>query len=164
MQNNGSCQSDGPTGAPAGPGTGPYPHRILVVDDDSDIRQLSTEALAGSGYHVDAAEDGAAGWEALKANSYDLVITDHNMPKLTGIDLIKKLHSARMSVPVILSSGVISGEALELQLAATLPKPFTLDQLLGTVRQVLRAIASEGERMDPSLVRQNRASADGYRL
>lgn len=133
-----------------------------MVDDDSDIRQLSTEALAGSGYHVDVAEDGAAGWEALNANSYDLLITDHNMPKLTGIDLIKKLHSARMSVPVILSSGVISGEALELQLAATLPKPFTLDQLLGTVRQVLRAI--EGERMDPSLVRQNPAFADGYRL
>lgn len=158
MQNNGSSRADGPTG----PGTSPYPHRILVVDDDSDIRQLSTEALAGSGYHVDVAEDGAAGWEALNANSYDLLITDHNMPKLTGIDLIKKLHSARMSVPVILSSGVISGEALELQLAATLPKPFTLDQLLGTVRQVLRAI--EGERMDPSLVRQNPAFADGYRL
>ena len=74
------------------------------------------------------------GWEALNANSYDLLITDHDMPKLSGIDLIKKLRSARMAVPIILSSGVMSGQKLEPPLVAALPKPFTLDQLLGTVR------------------------------
>jgi len=124
----------------------------------------SAEALAGSGYHVDAAEDGAAGWEALNANSYDLLITDHSMPKLSGINLIKKLRSARMAVPVILSSGIISGEKLELPLVAALPKPFTLDQLLGTVRQVLRATESDRERGDPSQIGPSPPSADGCRL
>jgi DNA-binding response OmpR family regulator len=61
------------------------PHRILVVDDDRDIRQLSAEVLIHSGYEVDTAEDGKAGWEALHATrhapeSYALLITDHNMP------------------------------------------------------------------------------------
>ena len=164
MQNNGYSRTEGQTGVSAEPGINPCAQRILVVDDDSDLRQLSTATLAGSGYHVDAAEDGAAGWEALNANSYDLLITDHYMPRLSGIDLIKKLRSARMAVPIILSSGVMSGQKLEPPLVAALPKPFTLDQLLGTVRQVLRASEIDRERGDPSQIRPSPPSADGYRL
>lgn len=148
--------------APVGYGTNPRHDRILVVEDDSDLRQLSAEVLACSGYHVDAAEDGAAGWEALNTNSYDLLITDHNMPKLSGINLIKKLRSARMAMPVILSSGIMSGEKLELPLVAALPTPFSRDQLLGTVRQVLRATESDRESLDPSQMRPSPQSADGY--
>ena len=59
--------------------------RILVVDDDDDIRRFNAEALTGSGYHVEAAVDGAAGWEALNADRYDLLITDNSMPNISGI-------------------------------------------------------------------------------
>jgi Response regulator receiver domain len=55
--------------------------RILVVEDDISIRRLSTEMLIRSGYQVDAAADGAAGWKALQGKSYDLVITDNFMPE-----------------------------------------------------------------------------------
>ena len=54
--------------------------RILVVEDDVAIRQLNALVLVRSGYQVDAAEDGAAGWEALHAKNFNLLITDHNMP------------------------------------------------------------------------------------
>jgi two-component system chemotaxis response regulator CheY len=111
--------------------------RILVVDDDDDIRRLNAEALTGSGYHVEGAVDGLQGWEALNTNHFDLLITDNNMPNLTGIELIKKLNAAAMTVPVILASGVPHAEEVELRLAATLPKPFTLHDLLGTVKKVL---------------------------
>jgi two-component system, cell cycle response regulator CpdR len=111
--------------------------RILVVDDDDDIRRFNAEALSGSGYHVEAAVDGAKGWEALNANHYDLLITDNSMPNLSGVELIKKLNDARLPVRVILASGVPPAEESELRLAATLPKPFTLDELLGTVKKVL---------------------------
>ena len=60
-----------------------------MVDEDSDLRRLYAEALAGLGYSVDAAEDGAAGWEALKANRYGLLITEHEIPVLTGVELVK---------------------------------------------------------------------------
>jgi len=123
--------------------------RILVVDDDDDIRRFNAEALTGSGYHVEAAVDGAEGWEALNANRYDLLITDNNMPKLTGIELIKKLNAARMPVPVILASGVSHTEESELRLAAVLPKPFTLEELLGTVKKVLGE-ANGGEWQTPA--------------
>ena len=118
------------------------PQRILVADDDSYIRELSTKVLIRSGYEVDAAADGAAAWQALTTDSYDLLITDQNMPKVSGVELLKKLRAARLALPVILMSGMMPMEELNrnpsLQLAALLPKPFCPDDLLGTVKEVLR--------------------------
>jgi DNA-binding response OmpR family regulator len=117
-------------------------NRILVIDDDTCIREISAEALTSSGYQVDTAEDGARGWEALHASSYDLLITDNNMPKVSGVELVKKLRSARMTLPVVLVSGAIPTEEMNrnpwLQPAATLLKPFTMDELLRTVEGILR--------------------------
>src|SRR5580658_9463351 len=79
--------------------------RILVVEDDADIRRVNTEVLIYSGYQVDAAEDGAAAWDALQLNQYDLMVTDNDMPKVTGVELIQKLQTARMAVPVIMATG-----------------------------------------------------------
>ena len=116
-------------------------NRILVVDDDRDLRLLSADVLVGSGYQVDTAADGADGWEALHTKSYDLLITDNSMPKLSGVELVKKLRSAHMALPVILASGAMPTEELDrhpwLQLAATLVKPFSTGQLLETVNEVL---------------------------
>lgn len=127
----------------AAPNPATPPHRILVVDDDTAVRQHCTELLMGSGYHVDAAEDGAIAWDTLQLKDYDLLVTDHSMPKVTGVDLVKKLRAARMALPVILVSGSIPIDELNrhpsLQLAATLPKPFTPDQLLATVKDALRS-------------------------
>src|SRR5436190_12282712 len=77
------------------PGQTNPPQRILVVDDDISIRELSTEVLIHHGYHVDAAEDGAVAWDILQVSSYDLLLTDHNMPKVSGVELLKKLRAAR---------------------------------------------------------------------
>ena len=118
-------------------------NRILLVDDDISIREVTSEMLAASGYQVDTAEDGVAGWKALHGNSYDLLITDHNMPKVTGVELVRTLRSARMALPVVLVSGAIPTEELRrnpsLQLAATLLKPFSGEELLRTVEKVLHS-------------------------
>ena len=72
-----------------------------------------------------------------------LLITDHNMPKVTGIELVRALRSERMTLPVVLMSGNLPEEALvqnsSLQLAGTLLKPFTMEELVGTVTKVLHA-------------------------
>ncbi len=65
------------------------PRRILAVDDDAIVRQIIARTLTRSGYTVDLAVDGAAGWEALSAVRYDLLITDYNMPKVSGVELLK---------------------------------------------------------------------------
>lgn len=118
------------------------PHRILVVDDDDSIRRLDTAVLTRAGYDVDAAEDGAVAWRTLNAESYDLLITDNNMPALTGIELLQKMRAARMCLPVIVASGTFLPPATAvrpwLQPQATLLKPYSIEQLLDTVNKVLR--------------------------
>ena len=143
-------------------------HRILVVDDDPYICHLSAEVLIRHGYEVDAAADGAAAWEALNAGNYDLLITDNNMPRLTGVELVKKLRAARMALPVILATGKLPTEALaqtpSLQLAAMLPKPFAVDELLDTVKKVLRATDNPREQLAPPPNWRSQPSAVGLRL
>jgi CheY-like chemotaxis protein len=75
------------------------------VEDDPKLRHINAMVLHHAGYHVDAAEDGAAGWNALKASRYDVLMTDNSMPKVTGLELIQKVRSEEMPLSVILASG-----------------------------------------------------------
>jgi DNA-binding response OmpR family regulator len=141
------------------------PHRILVVDDEASIRRLITGTLVDSGYHVDAAEDGADAWEALQVNHYDLLITDNNMPKVSGVELLQRLHANRMAMPVIMATGALPKEEFTrnpwIEPAATLLKPYTIAELLETVKAVLRAIGGTREPVAPSLNWPSQTSADG---
>jgi DNA-binding response OmpR family regulator len=149
--------------------SGPKPaHRILVVDDESSIRELNTTMLLRSGYEVGVAEDGAAAWEALNAADYDLIITDNSMPRVSGVELLKKLRAARMALPVIMATGTLPTEEFTrypwLQPAATLLKPYTLEELLGTVQEVLRATERACEPIAPPPNWQSQPRTDGLQL
>jgi DNA-binding response OmpR family regulator len=126
-----------------------FPQRILVVDDDRDTRQLSVDVLAGSGYDVETAKDGAAGWEALQDNDYDLVVTDNKMPRMTGIEMLEQLRSARMSLPVIMATRSLPMHEFDrkpwLKPDAMLQRPFSNDDLLATVRKVLQTDDGNGD-------------------
>jgi DNA-binding response OmpR family regulator len=143
-------------------------HRILVVDDDSDIRLLYTNALAHPGCRVDTAEDGATGWEAIQANYYNLLITEHSLPRLTGVELVRKVRAAGMAVPVVLTAIRLPAEELarnpSLQLAAVLPKPFYISELLETVKAVLRATDGAPEQISSLPDWRSQPSAAGLRL
>ena len=144
-------QAEAPAVTPLQQPTSP-PHRILLVDDDLYIRELNAGVLIRSGYQVDTANDGADAWKALNDQSYDLLITDNKMPRVTGLELIKKLRSEDMALPVILASGTVPVEELNrhpwLQLDATLPKPFTIAELLATVKKVLCSLDSARLRVE----------------
>ena len=118
-------------------------HRILVVDDEVSVRQLTTELLTRAGFVVDGATDGAAGWEALQSKPYDLVITDNFMPHVTGIEMVKKIHAGSMNLPVIMATAIFPQEEFQLhpwlESIPTLLKPFRATELLSTVRKVLSA-------------------------
>jgi DNA-binding response OmpR family regulator len=95
------------------------------------------------------------------------MITEHEMPHLTGVELVKKLRAARMAVPVVMAAGRLPAHELarnpSLQLAATLSKPFAVDALLDTVRNVLRATDSPREQIEPRPIWPSQPSADGLR-
>lgn len=112
--------------------------RILALDDDADMLGLYTNALTDAGYGVDTLPDGEAGWDALCTTEYDLLLTDSQMPRLTGLELIARLRAAGINLPVILScgsrrSGQI-GDGRWLGLASVLYKPFTPVELVDAIR------------------------------
>ena len=117
--------------------------RILVVDDDPDVLRVLGGALQLFNYQVDTAGDGAVGWDALSARSYDLVITDHSMPKLTGLELLRRLRAVRLDLPCILISGdlpsVESDLSLVIRPGRAVEKPVKLENLLTMVRSLLAA-------------------------
>jgi CheY-like chemotaxis protein len=118
-----------------------HPKRILVAEDDPLIRNLSVRALVRSGFDTDSAPDGAKAWQALDTQAYDLLITDHSMPHLTGLELIERIHSTRMEIPVIMVSGSLPEQEFRerswLLPAAVLRKPYSLVELIQEVRRVL---------------------------
>jgi DNA-binding response OmpR family regulator len=145
MKNNEILPTSQPPAALPQSKANPTP-RILLVDDDCYVRELNAGVLIQSGYNVDIAEDGADAWKVLNEINYNLLITDNKMPRVTGLELIKKLRSEDMTLPVILASGTVPVEELKqypwLKLDATLPKPFTIAELLDTVKKVLLAATS----------------------
>jgi DNA-binding response OmpR family regulator len=121
-----------------------FPKRILVVDDELLIRQLYAELLNDRGYEVDTAKNGAAAWEALQMNDYNLLVTDNEMPHLSGVELVKKVRAAHMAVPVIMVSGTMPTEELklhpELHIDAAVTKPFNITEFTAIVKRVLRTV------------------------
>ncbi len=142
-----------PTRTPAKESTSEFlpsqPHcrqRILVVEQEGDIRQLNAEVLIDAGYQVDVAEDGAAAWDALQLQSYDLLITDQFLPKVSGVELLKKIHVARMTLPVIMATGILPTWEFALhpclQHVTMLRMPYTIDKLLCMVKSILPETAN----------------------
>jgi two-component system, OmpR family, response regulator QseB len=144
------------------------PHRILVVDDDISNCQRNAKVLLDSGYDVDVAADGAAAWQALDTDSYNLVITDDNLPRVSGVELLKKLRAARMALPVIMAKGKLAKEEFTrsswLQPAATLLKPYTVAEMLRTVKAVLDTTDGAREEIAPLTNWQSQPSAEGLQL
>ncbi len=140
MNHSSVSQPEAPVGGLA-QGRTPFSPRILLVDDDRDLRSFNATLLVQSGYDVDTSEDGASGWRALNERRYDVLITDNTMPGVTGLELIKKLRSEDMTLAVILASGTAPTEELVenpwLQINALLPKPYTIDDLVKTVEDIL---------------------------
>jgi two-component system sensor histidine kinase and response regulator WspE len=80
--------------------------RILVVDDSITVREMERKLLEYQGYEVETAVDGLEGWSALRAMPFDLLISDIDMPRMNGIELIRRLrtHDDTRALPVIVVS------------------------------------------------------------
>jgi DNA-binding response OmpR family regulator len=129
---------------PPGPLTA-LPARVLYVDDDPQIKGFAKLVLCRSGYVVDTAADGAEAWAALRDSEYDLLVTDYQMPRLNGLELIRKVQLANMKMPVILVSSLVGSSSdndpLWQECSGMLGKPFTASQLVSVVQEVLHVAA-----------------------
>jgi two-component system sensor histidine kinase and response regulator WspE len=80
--------------------------RVLVVDDSITVRELERQLLENRGYDVEVAIDGMDGWNTVRSSPYDLVVTDVDMPRMDGIQLVRQIkQDARLaSIPVVIVS------------------------------------------------------------
>ncbi|SSC71618.1 unnamed protein product [Ciceribacter sp. T2.26MG-112.2] len=116
---------------------------ILTVDDSASIRMTTKIALSNAGYAVTEAVDGADGIAKLSAGTFDLIVTDLNMPNMDGLTMIRELRKmpAHTGVPVIFltteSDGEIKSQAKAAGATGWLTKPFDPENLVKIARKVL---------------------------
>jgi DNA-binding response OmpR family regulator len=116
--------------------------RVLIVEDDSDVRDFLAEVLTTGGYEVSTAPNGDQGINLLKSLAPDLLLTDILMPGKGGFGLLQELQSVHHPPKIIAMSGapaqwIVLGLAKKLGARRTLSKPFTPSDLLGAVGAVL---------------------------
>jgi two-component system chemotaxis response regulator CheY len=116
---------------------------ILTVDDSASIRLTTNVALSNAGYTVTEAINGAEGIAKATSGTYDLIVTDLNMPVMDGLTMIRELRKipSQMGIPIIFltteSDGSIKEQAKAAGATGWLTKPFDPDNLVKIVRKVL---------------------------
>ncbi len=116
--------------------------RILIVEDNDIHRKILCEALASRGYLVEDACDGFKALEKLEDTSYDFLITDKQMPRMDGLELIDEVCLRQMDIIILLISGGFTREILEHAksrgVMECLSKPFSFKEMIKAVRKVLQ--------------------------
>ena len=118
--------------------------KILVIDDDKNIRSLLRDFLERDGYEVTEAENGKIGLRLLRENGADLVITDLIMPEKEGIETIREIRRDFSDVKIIaISGGGVVGPETYLEMAKSMgahrvfDKPFNLKEMSEAIRELL---------------------------
>ena len=116
--------------------------RILIVDDDDEIRELLEFDIKASGYFVDTARDGMEGLNKALNNTYDLILLDVMMPKMNGFDVCKNIRQAKLAIPILMltAKGTIDDKTEGFDCGADdyLVKPFDIQEVLLRIRVLLR--------------------------
>ena len=111
--------------------------RILVADDDEFVRHLMRTLLTPSGYAIEEAVDGEEAVRKCLADSFDLLLIDHNMPQMSGVEACAAIRRQKPHMKVLMLSGRV-GQS-ESEQMSVLPKPFENHELLSLVLQMLAA-------------------------
>jgi CheY-like chemotaxis protein len=138
-----------------GPARGSGQH-VLYVDDDEVMALMVQGLLQRLGYRVTVSPGAQEAIEAVSADpaAFDLVVTDFNMPKHSGLDVVRALAALRTSLPVVISSGYVSDElranASALGVRAVMQKEHTLEELGALVHDVLQASPARHDAPPPA--------------
>ena len=113
--------------------------RILVVDDDPDIRQVLLDRMSSLGYAVETANDGREALDVLKRGSFDGMLLDRRMPEIDGTEVLRRSRESHPALPIVVVTATSVKESAAQAVAggacAYLLKPFDAAQLKQTVEQ-----------------------------
>jgi DNA-binding NtrC family response regulator len=150
------------TEAPAPPA--PRGHRILIVDDEAEIRNSLETLLTLEGFRVDMAPEGNAGLDLLSRNTYDLLLLDLSLPGESGIDLLPRIRSMVPEMPVILITayGAVGNvvDAMRAGAANFVQKPWDNEKLLADMRAAIGRNSAELEVVQLKRTLKQRSSFD----
>lgn len=125
--------------------------KVLIVDDEDDIRSVLTEFFLSQNYLVACAKDGKEALNLILNETFDLIISDYLMPEMDGLNLVKYLSEARIDVPVIWISGNANlthyREGWRNGLFDYIEKPFRLETLHEAVKKAL-AFKNSGSKIN----------------
>lgn len=117
---------------------------VLVVDDQQEVRQVTQTMLERKGFEVEVCESGQAALEILQEHPdyFNIIVTDHNMPQMTGLELIEKVSENNIGIPFVLITGYSPesmGDTVDQYpaLKAVLKKPIDREKLLETVQEAV---------------------------
>jgi two-component system phosphate regulon response regulator OmpR len=133
--------------------------RLLIVDDDASVRAMLREYLAGHGYLVGEAEDGARMRASIEANLPDVVLLDIRLPGEDGLTLAKYLRDRYdLGIIMVTASGDVIDRVVGLEIGADdyIGKPFDPRELLARVKSVLRRIQAKPSESDPAQFKPGR--------
>ncbi|WP_327032758.1 response regulator transcription factor [Micromonospora ureilytica] len=123
--------------------------RLLLVEDDSELRGMVAETLTGEGYVVDQAPDGQRGLHLGLTRPYDVMVIDRRLPALDGLDLVVRLRSRAVVARALLLTalGTVEDRVAGLDAGADdyLTKPFDLDELSARIRALCRRTTDSTE-------------------
>lgn len=116
------------------------PPEVLIVEDDSDIRDAVASLLERKGFRVRTAEHGAEALDQLEGPPPDVILLDLRMPVMDGAELVRRLRARGCVVPVVVMSAHADLEQLteRLDVQAVVRKPFDLHELMSALDQALR--------------------------
>lgn len=138
--------------------------KILLVEDEPSMRLGLKDNLEFESYEVDVAEDGQVALDKITANTYDLILLDVMLPKVSGFDVCKKVRKEGNSTPIILltAKGEEIDKVLGLELGADdyITKPFSLRELLARIKAVLRRAETNSKPTSDSLINIGRLSVN----
>ncbi|WP_413560711.1 response regulator [Bdellovibrio sp. HCB209] len=121
--------------------------KLLIIDDEEDLREVLTVILEDSAQQIDTAANGIEGIEKLKTGHYDAVLSDEKMPKKSGIEVLKWMRENGINTPFIMHTGYgqkdIMQEAQRLGVFALIDKPWDEKKLIKTVETALQSGTSE---------------------
>ena len=116
--------------------------RILLVEDDGELREMLVRLLAEEGYRVEPAPDGQRGLHLGLTGEFDLLVLDRNLPGMDGLELLARLRSRGVTVPALVLSALGNPsdrvEGLDAGAEDYLTKPFDIDELLARLRALRR--------------------------
>jgi two-component system, OmpR family, response regulator CpxR len=137
--------------------------RVLLIDDDAELRGLITRFMAVEGFVVDSATDGGAGVLRALSGEYKLVLLDVMMPDMNGFDVLRRIRAeSRIPVLMLTAKGDTLDRVLGLEMGADdyLPKPFDPPELAARVRAILRRASVQPEGRAPIVVADVELDAD----